>query len=193
MLVRRLTSHILGFTSSRLLHTTSRLNGDDQRDKRMGHKPKIDTLEGEASNVPILTNMAKPYQLVDETLMEKLIDNIKFKDIPIIFIICTRNNTKVALTQGDGTTLALKSAGTEGYKNCRKGTTVCAQAVANRVVSIARDLNVNMARLVFDGLGPGRGAAYKVFELSGIKIVSLSDRTEAIEPWIRRPRKAKRL
>lgn len=193
MLVRRLTRHILGYTSSRCLQTTSILNGDDQRDKRAGHRPKKDTLEGEAGNVPVLTNMAKPYQLVDETLMEKLIDNIKFKDIPIIFINCTRNNTKIALAQGNGNILVQKSAGTEGYKNCRKGTTVCAQAVANRVVSTARDLNVNMARLVFNGLGPGRGAAYKVFELSGIKIVSLSDRTEAIEPWILRPRKAKRL
>lgn len=131
------------------------------------------------------------FELIDENLMERVFDGVKFKDIPALHITCTRNNTKICITDGEGRIQVMKSAGTEGFKNCRKGTTVAAQAVANRVTGYAKDNEIKQIRLVFNGLGPGRGAAYKVIELSGLKVVSLSDRTEAIEPWVRRPRAAK--
>lgn len=173
---------------SRGLHKTAILEGSDAREKRLGHVKKTDKLEGEFAAIG---STDACYEFIDENLMDKVIDNVKFKDIPIFHIICTRNNTKMAITEGNGAPITVKSGGTEGYKHCRKGTTVAAQAVANRIVTYAQDHDINMARLVFNGLGPGRGAAYKVLELSGIKIVSLSDRTEAIEPWIKRPRAAK--
>lgn len=174
----------------RPIHLTAVIRGTDNREKRLGHVKKSDKLEGEYEAIAA-THSA--YELIDENLMDRVINDMKFKDIPIVHIICTRNNTKISITKGDGHTLLLRSAGTEGYKNCRKGTTVAAQAVANRSLTYAKDHDINMVRLVFNGLGPGRGAAYKVFELSDLKIISLSDRTEAIEPWIKRPRKAKRL
>lgn len=131
------------------------------------------------------------FELIDENLMDRVFDGVKFKDIPAMHITCTRNNTKIRITDAAGRVQVSKSAGTEGFKHCRKGTTVAAQAVAKRVTGYARDNEINQIRLVFNGLGPGRGAAYKVIELSGLKVVSLSDRTEAIEPWILRPRAAK--
>lgn len=172
----------------RNLHLTRPVCGPDAREKRLGHIKKTDNLEGEYATYGAEDSS---FELIDENLMERVIGNSKFKDIPIIHITCTRNNTKICITKGNGQSLVMKSCGTEGYKNCRKGTTVAAQAVANRVVTYAKDHEIDTARLVFNGLGPGRGAAYKVFELSGINIVSLSDRTEAIEPWINRPRGAK--
>lgn len=201
MLRRIISSGLLNKTSSswsRCIHTTLINQGDDKRDKRVGHVEESDKLEGESGVVPLSllyneVQAGRPFEYVDDKLMDKFIDNVRFKDIPIIHMICTRNNTKICLTQGNGSVLTTKTGGSEGYKNCRKGTTVAAQAVAARVVSIARDHEIKMARLVFNGLGPGRGAAYKVLEMSGIKIVSLSDRTEATEPWTKRPRKAKRL
>lgn len=174
----------------RPIHLSVINRGTDSREKRLGHVKKTDNLEGESGAIAA-THAA--YELIDENLMDRVFDNMKFKDIPIVHIVCTRNNTKIAITRGDGSPLVLKSAGTEGYKNCRKGTTVAAQAVANRTLTFAKDHDINMVRLVFNGLGPGRGAAYKVFELSNLKVVSLSDRTEAIEPWIRRPRATKSL
>lgn len=172
----------------RSLHKSAILLGSDAREKRLGHIKKTDNLEGEYAAVGATEGS---FEFIDDNLMEKVIDSVKFKDIPIIHIICTRNNTKMALTDGNGRRRALKSGGTEGYKHCRKGTTVAAQAVANRIITYAEDHDINMARLVFNGLGPGRNAAYKVLEMSNIKIVSLSDRTEAIEPWIKRPRATK--
>lgn len=174
----------------RQIHLSATASGTDSREKRLGHLKKSDKLEGEYGAIAA-THAA--YELPDENLMDRVIDNVKFKDIPIIHINCTRNNTKITITKGDGRPYTVKTAGTEGYKNCRKGTTVAAQAVANRLLTYAKDHDINMVRLVFNGLGPGRGAAYKVFELGDLKIVSLSDRTEAIEPWIKRPRAAKSL
>lgn len=176
---------------SRPLFLSRSVRGDDKREKRQGLIPKKDSLEGEFGPLVVSNDS---YELIDEDLMDRVFGNTRFKDIPILTIRCTRNNTKIRIHKGDGETqLVSKSAGTEGYKNCRKGTTVAAQAVANRVVTYAQDHEIDMVRLVFNGLGPGRSAAYKVIELSGLKVVSLSDRTEAIEPWVRRPRKAKRL
>lgn len=176
----------------RAIHSSVTARGLDSREYRKGHLRKKDDVEGEKFG-SISVQDELPYEYLDENTMERLFDNKKFKDIPVIHINCTRNNTKVTLRDHTGAIMIKKTAGEEGYLNCRKGTTVAAQAVANRVVSYANDNEINMARLVFNGLGPGRGAAYKVIELSGIKIISLSDRTEAIEPWTRRPRKAKRL
>lgn len=173
---------------TRSLHLTSKNLGSDGREKRAGHKELSDKVEGEHGTFGASQSS---YELIDDNLMERVINNTKFKDIPVVHIKCTRNNTKVTLRHGDGRILAIKSAGTEGYKNCRKGTTVAAQAVARRIVTIAKDNEINMARMVFNGLGPGRNAAYKVFELSGLNIVSLTDRTEAAEPWNKRPRAAK--
>lgn len=173
---------------SRTLRLSNTTYGQDSREKRLGHIKKSDKVDGEFGS---LAATSSSFEYIDENIMDRVFDHTKFKDIPVIHIKCTRNNTKISLTKGDGAIQAIKTTGTEGFKNCRKGTTVAAQAVANRVVTYARDHDVNMARLVFNGLGPGRAAAYKVFEMSGIKIVSLSDRTEAIEPWIKRPRGAK--
>lgn len=179
---------LFGSTIRRGLHLSRPAWGTDAREKRSGHIKKTDSLEGERGTYS--TN-SSAFEYIDENLMETVIENTKFKDIPIVHITCTRNNTKIALTKPNGMVETIKSAGTEGYKNCRKGTTVAAQAVAHRVVTHAKDHDINMIRLVFNGLGPGRGAAYKVFELSGLKVVSLSDRTEAIEPWLKRPRHEK--
>lgn len=176
------------YPNVRTLQTTGIRFGDDARDKRTGHVKKIDRVEGER---PGFAGPNLAYELIDENLLETVIDNIKFKDIPYVYIKCTRNNTKITLSQGNGKIIIGKSCGTEGFKNCRKGTTVAAQAVANRILTGANDLGIDKIRLVFNGLGPGRDAAFKVFEQSNLRVVSLSDRTEAVEPWIHRPRKAK--
>lgn len=188
MILRKLLGYPLA--KARQIHISSTTRGSDAREKRVGHLRKVDKVEGEHG---AFNTTATSYELVDENLMDRVFGTAKFKDIPVLHLICTRNNTKMVLTDGKSKIYCLKSAGTEGFKNCRKGTTVAAQAVANRVVSYARDHDMNMLRLVFDGLGPGRNAAYKVVEMSGLNVVSLSDRTEAIEPWINRPRGAKSL
>jgi len=160
----------------------------DAREKRLGHITLPDSVEGERT---IFVDMPESYELPDENLMNKLINNVPFKNIPVITMKCTRNNTKIALVDGNGKLITYKSCGSEGFKNCRKGTTVAAQAVANRIISVADDFNIDMVRLVFNGLGPGREAAFKVLSMSKLNIISLTDRTQAAEPFNNRPRAAR--
>lgn len=165
------------------------MRSEDLRDKRRSHIEQSDKVLGEYGSFD-----ASPlsYELPDANLMDKIIDNVRFKDIPVMQIVCTRNNTKM-IVYHQNKTLFHKTAGTEGYKHCRKGTTVAAQAVAKRMLTCAKDNNVDKVRLQFNGLGPGRDAAFKVLEMSDLKIVSLSDRTQAAEPYNLRPRKRRRI
>ena len=188
--LRTVSFSVTRILQSRGIHLTGAKFGDDIRDKRLSHKEQPDTVEGELGTYTASKNS---FELIDERLHDRVINGLRFKDIPIIQIMCTRNNTKIVLKHASGVPIAFRSAGLEGFKNCRKGTTVAAQAVANRIVTIAKDNEISTARMVFDGLGPGRNAAYKVFELSGLNIVSLSDRTQAAEPFNNRPRAAKSL
>lgn len=181
---------LLGRIAARYLHFTTPSLGKDAREKRLAHIELPDTVDGERG-VFAQSAGSSSYELIDENLLNRVINNVPFKNIPIIYITCTRNNTKIGLIDGNGNMIAHKSAGTEGYKHCRKGTTVAAQAVANRILTIAVDNDVSMVRMLFNGLGPGRNSAFKVFELSTLQIVALSDRTQAAEPFNLRPRAAK--
>lgn len=176
----------------RAIYTSSPRLGDDRRDKMIGHISKKDTAEGERMPMNHIQRNAA-VELIDENLFDSIHDNTKFSQLPVMHVKCTRNNTKISLTSGNGRVLAVKSCGTEGYKNCRKGTTVAAQAVARRVLIEANDNNIKTVRLVLHGLGPGRNAAVKCLELSDLNVVSITDRTPAQEPWNARPRAAKSL
>lgn len=185
-----LTLRGLTFSVARSLHLTRPVLSDDLRDKRAGAVKKSDVVEGEYGGFD-----ASPasFDYVDENLLDKVVDNVKFRNIPIMYIVCSKNNTKISIRTQEDEVLVKKTAGHEGFKNCRKGTTVAAQAVAKRVLTFAKDHDINMVRLLFNGLGPGRNAAFRTIELSGIKVVSLSDRTQAAEPWNLRPRHTRRV
>lgn len=86
----------------------------------------------------------------------------------------------------------MKSGGTEGYKNARKGTTVAAQAAALSFSTVAQMKAIRNVRVVVKGLGPGRLASLKGLQMGGLNVVSITDRTPAPEKCPR-PRKAKRL
>lgn len=157
---------------------------------RLGHIEIPDTVEGE--KVSVSTQPVKrSYELIDENLYKKVINKVPWSKIPIVYIKCTRNNTKITLATSDNHIIASKSGGTEGFKNCRKSTTVAAQAVANRILTIINDNEISQVRLCFEGLGPGRDPAFKVFEMAKLPIVSFTDRTQAAEPFNLRPRATK--
>lgn len=161
----------------------------DLADKRIGTKKKTDKTWGENDVI----SRDDSYELMTDKTLDRLFNGVKFSNIPILQIICTMNNTKITITDYEGKPIIIKTAGTEGFKNCRKGTTVAAQAVAKKVLSLAKDYEIEQLRVVFNGLGPGRNAAFRIFELGDVKLISLSDRTQAIEPWIKRPRRPKSL
>lgn len=66
----------------------------------------------------------------DIDLPNKLYGEVPFKDLSIIHIRVSKNNTIVHLTDSEGKPMILNSCGMEGYKNCRKGTNIAGQATA---------------------------------------------------------------
>ncbi|KAM7285867.1 28S ribosomal protein S11, mitochondrial [Ixodes scapularis] len=128
----------------------------------------------------------------DEDTPNLLFDGVRFQDLPICHIKCSLNNTILALTDRTGKPVAMKSGGTEGYKNARKGTTVAAQAAALSFSSVAELRAIKNIRVIVKGLGPGRLASIKGLQMGGLNVVSITDRTPAPEKCPR-PRKAKRL
>ncbi|XP_022647311.1 uncharacterized protein LOC111244432 [Varroa destructor] len=128
----------------------------------------------------------------ESTFTDLRINGVLFPDLPIVHIKCSLNNTICALTDSKGKHIYIRSGGTEGYKNARKGTTVAAQAAAAALANKALSFSLNDVRVIIKGLGPGRHASIKGLEMTGINIVSITDRTPASERPPR-PRKAKRL
>lgn len=62
--------------------------------------------------------------------MNKLFDGVPFKDLPVINIRVTHNNTILTFTDAKGVPKLIRSCGVEGFKNARKGTNIAAQTTA---------------------------------------------------------------
>jgi len=124
--------------------------------------------------------------------MFRLFDGVPFKDIPIFHIKVSRNNTILGLTSAKGTIELTRSCGVEGFKNTRKGTNVAAQATAITIGNKALERGIKMVRVKVQGLGPGRMSAIKGLEMTGLKVVSITDNTKV--SWNPpRPRKQRKL
>lgn len=55
---------------------------------------------------------------------------------------------------------SLDDQGTEGFKNCRKGTTVAAQTTGVAMASRLQKAGVTTVRVAVKGLGPGRMVSF---------------------------------
>ena len=117
----------------------------------------------------------------------RLFDEIPFKDLPIIHIKTTKNNTIFSLCRSDGTYIWCRSCGMEGFKNCRKGTNVAAQVTALAFSQKISRLGHKTVRVCIRGLGPGRVSSIKGLTIGGIKIVSITDTTPICEVPRHRP------
>lgn len=73
----------------------------------------------------------------DGNLPNKLFSNIAFKDLPIIHIKVTKNNTIINCSDSKGRVIIHSSCGMNGFKNCRKGTNVAGQATAIVVAKVS--------------------------------------------------------
>lgn len=73
----------------------------------------------------------------DGNLPNQLFNNIAFKNLPIIHIKVTKNNTIVNCSDSEGKVMIHSSCGMNGFKNCRKGTNVAGQATAIVVAKVS--------------------------------------------------------
>ncbi|XP_002740184.2 small ribosomal subunit protein uS11m-like [Saccoglossus kowalevskii] len=117
---------------------------------------------------------------------------IAFKDLPIVHIKSTYNNTHFHVTDCSYKSLVRTSCGTEGFKNARKATGVAAQTAGIAAAAKAIDKGVKYVRVVIKGLGPGRQSSIKGLQMGGLDIISITDNTPVPNNGCR-PRKARRL
>lgn len=95
----------------------------------------------------------------------------------ILFVESTYNNTKVALTDLKGNTLAWSSSGSLGFKGAKKGTPFVAAKVGELIGEKAQTIGVKIVHAVVKGVGSGRESSIRGFTSKGISIVSIKDVT----------------
>lgn len=105
------------------------------------------------------------------------------------FIHATFNNTIVTITDEQGNTLCWASAGTAGFKGSRKSTPYAARMAAQNAARTAQDHGVQELDVVVKGPGPGREAAIRSLQASGIKVRSIADATPVPHNGCRPPKK----
>ncbi|XP_076298658.1 mitochondrial ribosomal protein S11 [Lasioglossum baleicum] len=151
---------------------------------------KLSQLEGESSSIAI--DFSGNTMFPDETTPEKEFSGMLYKHLPIINVKATPNNTIMTITDHTGLVLGIHTAGIEGFRNARKGTNIAGQQTANTFGLRIVEKGIKTVRLRIQGIGPGRAAAIKGFELAGVEIVSITDDTRV--SWCPpRPRKPRRI
>ena len=94
-----------------------------------------------------------------------------------LYISSTKNNTILTLIDTNNNTKGWSCSGSLGFKNARKSTTYAAQAAAESMVKKAKILGITHLRLLVKGLGRGKQSCLRALSKSGLKIISLEDRT----------------
>lgn len=112
--------------------------------------------------------------------------------LPILHIKATHNNTMITITDHTGRTVAWTSAGAEGFKNARRGTTFAAQSTGTSAGLKSISLGYQRVKVQLKGMGPGRHYSLKGLQASGIDVAIIQDVTPIPHNGCK-PRKAKRL
>ncbi|KAI4495493.1 hypothetical protein M0802_008707 [Mischocyttarus mexicanus] len=151
---------------------------------------KYKSVEGESDGT--VHNLDQTGLFPNEDTPNWIFKGIPYKELPIVNINATPNNTIMSLTDYKGKTLSYHTAGIEGFKNTRKGTNVAAQQAAVTFSESIRNRSIPLVRVRVQGIGAGRMAALKGLQLGGVEIVSITDSTRV--SWNpRRPRKPRRV
>lgn len=106
-----------------------------------------------------------------------------------IHIFASFNNTIVTITDNQGNAVCWGSSGSAGFKGSRKSTPFSARVAAEQAVKQAMTLGLQDAELIVKGPGPGREAAIRAIQASGIRVTSITDVTPVPHNGCRPPKK----
>jgi len=105
-------------------------------------------------------------------------NNLLIKDKEgIIHTHCSYNNTIITATDKIGNTINWSSGGTKDVKGARRSTTFAAQSAAIRVGEYLRTQGIEKVHLFLKGVGSGRNAVAKGLQISGLKVLTVTDKT----------------
>lgn len=109
-----------------------------------------------------------------------------------IYIACSFNNTIITATDEKGGAIAWSTAGSNGFRGTKKGTPFAAQITANRVARKVLEFGVRQVTVFVRGPGPGRETAIRAIQSSGLRVISIKDKTPLPHNGCRPP-KARRV
>jgi len=101
----------------------------------------------------------------------------------------TFNNTIITFTDSQGNALAWGSAGTAGFKGSRKSTPYAARLAAQQATKSAQDMGMQEVEIYVKGPGPGREAAIRAIQGTGIRVRAIIDVTPIPHNGCRPPKK----
>ena len=99
------------------------------------------------------------------------------------------NNTIVTITDTNGNAVAWGSAGQAGFKGSRKSTPYAARLAGQNAAKTAVDMGVLEVEVFVKGPGPGREAAIRALQASGLRVRSITDVTPIPHNGCRPPKK----
>ncbi|MBL8133587.1 MAG: 30S ribosomal protein S11 [Anaerolineae bacterium] len=113
------------------------------------------------------------------------------KNIPYgqAHVFATFNNTIVSLSDQSGNVIAWSSAGSSGFKGSRKSTPYAARMAAQSASENAQTHGMQEVDVFVKGPGPGREAAIRAIQSSGLKVRSITDLTPVAHNGVRPPKK----
>lgn len=113
------------------------------------------------------------------------------KNVPYAraYVQSTFNNTTITFADQNGNVLTWGSAGSNGFKGSRKSTPFAAQVAAAEVAKLAMEHGVREVDIYIKGPGPGREAAIRSLQASGLRVRSISDVTPIPHNGCRPPKK----
>jgi len=106
-----------------------------------------------------------------------------------VHIQSTFNNTIITVTDLQGGVLTWASAGSAGFKGSRKSTPYAAQMATTQAARAAMDIGVREVDVFVKGPGPGREAAIRSLQASGLRVRSITDLTPIPHNGCRPPKK----
>ncbi|KAH9398541.1 28S ribosomal protein S11, mitochondrial [Tyrophagus putrescentiae] len=189
-------SLILRFSSSgcrSIWSSAVLLKGDDKRAMIRSMPKKDEGSQGERSAEIDATGFSKVCEFPRLDTPDRLFNNIPFKELPIVHIKSSKNNTIFNLTNAEGKPIYSRSCGVDGFKNCRKGTNIAAQVTATAFGKVVSKMGYSTFRVCISGLGPGRMSSFKGLQMSGVNIVSITDSTPIFDFPKERPPAARSL
>ncbi|MGL6125218.1 MAG: 30S ribosomal protein S11 [Metamycoplasmataceae bacterium] len=107
----------------------------------------------------------------------------------VVHIHSTHQNTIVTFADEQGNVFAWSSSGAIGYKGTKKKTPYAAGLAAAAASEEAKKFGIKEVDVKLKGIGPGKDAARKQIEVSGIIIKGIEDVTPIPHNGTRPPKK----
>jgi small subunit ribosomal protein S11 len=104
------------------------------------------------------------------------------------YVQSTFNNTIVTFTDQTGNVVCWRAAG-QSFKGSRKSTPYAAQIATETATRSAMDLGMREVDIFVKGPGPGREAALRAIQQTGLRVRSITDVTPIPHNGCRPPKK----